>query len=363
MTKPEMPDLASIRETIDRLDEQIQALISERAQIAQQVGATKAAGRPTAEYYRPEREAQVLRQVIERNDGPLADEEIVRLFREIMSACLAQQEPLKVAYLGREGMLTQAAVTKQFGHSVNAISLSTMEEVFREVESSVADFGIVPLENFSEGASSHTLDMFISSPLLICGEVELLLEQHLLARGASLEGIERVYASQQSFVQCRDWLKGMLPKAELISMASSTSAARRARDDAAAAAIAGYAASRVYKLNVLARNVEDRPDNRTRFLVIGRDLFAPSGKDKTSLLMSSSHTPGALQELLKTLTAHGVNMNRIESRPSNRSDSDYVFFVDVDGHALDEQLAGALDQLKQTAVVMRVIGSYPKAIL
>lgn len=363
MTDSPGKDLAAIRQTIDNLDRQIQSLISQRAQIAQQVGATKAAGRPTAEYYRPEREAQVLREVIKRNDGPLADEEIVRLFREIMSACLAQQEPLKVAYLGPEGTLTQAAVTKHFGHSVNSISLATMEEVFREVESSVADFGIVPLENFSDGAISHTLDMFISSPLLICGEIEMLLEQHLLARGASLEGIERVYANQQSIVQCRDWLKAMLPGAELITMASSTSAARRARDDAASAAIAGYAASRVYQLNVLARNVEDRPDNRTRFLVIGRDLFAPSGQDKTSLLMSSSHTPGALQELLQTLSKHHVNMNRIESRPSNRSDSDYVFFVDVDGHARDEKLAGALNQLKQTAAVMRVIGSYPKAIL
>ncbi len=363
MTKPTLPDLATIRQTIDRLDEQIQALISERAQIAQQVGATKAAGRSTAEYYRPEREAQVLRQVIERNKGPLADEEIVRLFREIMSACLAQQEPLKVAYLGPEGTLTQAAVTKHFGHSVNSISLATMEEVFREVESSVADFGIVPLENFTDGAISHTLDMFISSPLLICGEVEMLLEQHMLARGASLDGIERVYANQQSMTQCRDWLKEMLPDAELVAVASSTSAARRARDDAGGAAIAGYAASRVYQLNVLARNVEDRPDNRTRFLVIGRDLFAPSGHDKTSLLMSSSHTPGALEELLRTLSAHNVNMNRIESRPNNRSNSDYVFFVDVDGHARDEQLAGALNQLKETAVVMRVIGSYPRAIL
>ncbi|MFK8029482.1 MAG: prephenate dehydratase [Gammaproteobacteria bacterium] len=363
MSKSPAGDLAAIRETIDSLDKQIQALISERAQIAQRVGATKEAGRPTAEYYRPEREAQVLRQVIERNDGPLADEEIVRLFREIMSACLAQQEPLKVAFLGAEGALTQAAVTKHFGHSVNSISLASMDEVFREVESSVADFGIVPLESFADGSNTHTMDMFVSSPLLICGEVEMLLEQHLLARGASLEGIERVYASQQSLAQCRDWLKAELPEVDLVSMASSTSAARRARDDASGAAISGYAASRVYKLNVLARNVEDRPDNRTRFLVIGRDLFAPSGSDKTSLMMSSSHTPGALQELLQTLSAHNVNMNRIESRPSNRSGSDYVFFVDVDGHAKDAQLAGALEQLEQTAVVMRIIGSYPKAIL
>lgn len=356
-------DLTEIRRAIDDLDQQIQALISERAHIAKKVGATKERGRPTADYYRPEREAQVLRGVIERNKGPLADEEIVRLFREIMSACLAQQEPLKVAYLGPEGTLTQAAVTKHFGHSVNAISLATVEEVFREVESAVADFGIVPLETFHDGAITHTLDMFISSELHICGEVELLLEQHLLSRGASLEGVKRVYANRQSLAQCRDWLKSMLPNAEYVAVATNTSAARRARDDAGSGAIAGYAASRVYHLNVLARNVEDRPDNRTRFLVIGRDLFAPSGFDKTSLLMSSSHKPGALQQLLKTLGTHEINMTRIESRPSNRGQSDYVFFVDVEGHANDANIADALSQLEKSAAALRVIGSYPRAIL
>ncbi|NNF16180.1 MAG: prephenate dehydratase [Gammaproteobacteria bacterium] len=356
-------DLARIRERIDSLDEKIEALISERAHIAKQVGATKERGRSTADYYRPEREAQVLRGVIERNQGPLADEEIVRLFREIMSACLAQQEPLKVAYLGPEGTLTQTAVTKHFGHSVNAISMPSVDEVFREVESEVADFGIVPLETFHDGVITHTLDMFISSPLHICGEVELLVEQHLLSRGASLDGIKTVYANQQSLVQCRDWLKGMMKGVKLEQVASSTSAARRARDDAASGAIAGYAASRVYHLNVLAKNVEDRPDNRTRFLVIGRDLFAPSGCDKTSMLMSSSHKPGALQQLLKTLGTHEINMTRIESRPSNRGQSDYVFFVDVEGHANDDNIADALTQLEKSAATMRVIGSYPRAIL
>ena len=364
MTSKKTPNnLAQIRRVIDQLDEQIQSLISERATIAQQVGATKQAGLATSDYYRPEREAQVLRQVITRNEGPLADEELVRLFREIMSACLAQQEPLKVAYLGPEGTLTQSAVTKHFGHSVNAISLASFDEVFREVESQVADFGIVPLETFHDGVISHALDMFISSPLLISGEVELPVEQHLLARGASLDHVKRIYASQQSMTQCRDWIKEMLPDAELVPVASSTSAARRARDDASAGAIAGSAASRIYHLNIVSKNLEDRPDNRTRFLVIGRDLFAPSGHDKTSLLMSSSHEPGALQELLKTLGTHNINMTRIESRPSNRGQSDYVFFVDVEGHVNDEKISEALTQLNNTAAMMRVIGSYPRAIL
>lgn len=363
MTDNSNKDLEQIRASIDRLDEQIQALISERALIAQKVGATKAKGRSTAEFYRPERESQVLRAVIARNEGPLADEEIVRLFREIMSACLAQQEPLKVAYLGPEGTLTQAAVTKHFGHSVNAISLPSIEEVFREVEAEVADFGIVPLENFTDGAIHHTLDMFISSPLRICGEVEMLLEQHLLSRGASLEQVKQVFATTQSLNQCRDWLKREVPNAELVSVGSSTSAARCARDNENSAAIAGYAASRVYQLNVLASNVEDRPDNRTRFLVIGRDLFAPSGIDKTSLLMSSGHKPGALHQLLQTLSNHHVNMSRIESRPSKTSGSQYVFFIDVDGHTRDEHVAAALKDLEETAATMRIIGSYPRAIM
>ncbi len=358
-----MTDLKKIRDKIDGLDQQIQSLISERAKIAQSVGQTKRAGAEPGEYYRPEREAQVLRGVIARNDGPLRDEEIVRLFREIMSACLAQQEPLKVAFLGPEGTFTQAAVLKHFGHSVRAIALSTMEEVFAEIESGVADFGIVPIENSAEGTVTNTFDMFVSSSLHICGEVELRIEQHMMSRVASLDKVTRIYAHGQSLSQCRGWLKDNLPGVDCVSVNSNAGAARRAREEPGAAAIAAQAAADVYGLNVLVHNIEDRADNTTRFLVLGREVFTPSGRDKTSLLLSSSHKPGALQALLYTLSTHDINMTRIESRPARRGEQEFVFFVDVEGHADDATVSGALSDLEKEGYLMRLLGSYPRAVL
>jgi chorismate mutase/prephenate dehydratase len=357
-------ELHEIRGRIDELDERIQALISERARLAQAVGSSKQHAPVRArDFYRPEREAQVLRRVQARNEGPLRDEEIVRLFREIMSACLAQQEPLKVAFLGPEGTFTQAAVQKHFGHSVRALSLVSIEEVFHEVESGVADFGIVPVENSTEGSVNNTLDMFISSALKICGEVELRIRQHLMGHMNSLEEVKRVYSHQQSLAQCRAWLDQRLPGIECIAVGSNAEAARCARDEEGAAAIAGDAAAEVYGLDILMPNIEDRPDNTTRFLVIGREIFPPSGQDKTSLLLSSKHQAGALQELLFPLAKHKVSMTRIESRPSKRAKWDYVFFVDVEGHADDPHIAAALKDLEVAASFLRVLGSYPCAIL
>jgi len=363
-SKQDVPDLEAIRTRIDSLDEQIQSLISERARAAQTVGSSKLgeAARPR-DFYRPEREAQVLRKVVDRNQGPLRDEEMVRLFREIMSACLAQQEPLKVAFLGPEGTFTQAAVLKHFGHSIRALSLASIDEVFHEVESGVADFGIVPVENSTEGTVNNTLDMFMTSPLRICGEVELRIRQHLLGKGEELASIKRVYSHQQSLAQCRAWLEQKLPDAECVAVNSNAEAARLARDEDGAAAIAGEAAAEVYGLKVLMANIEDRPDNTTRFLVIGRDLFPPSGRDKTSLLLAARHKAGALHEILFPLAKHRVSMTRIESRPSNRGKWDYVFFVDVEGHAEDPKIAGALKDLEVAASLFRVLGSYPCAIL
>ncbi len=362
--KPNEPDLDAIRARIDSLDEQIQSLISERARAAQAVGSSKLgeAARPR-DFYRPEREAQVLRKVVERNQGPLRDEEMVRLFREIMSACLAQQEPLKVAFLGPEGTFTQAAVLKHFGHSIRALSLASIDEVFHEVESGVADFGIVPVENSTEGTVNNTLDMFMTSPLRICGEVELRIRQHLLGKAEDLASIKRVYSHQQSLAQCRAWLEQQLPDAECVAVNSNAEAARLARDEDGVAAIAGEAAAEVYGLKVLMANIEDRPDNTTRFLVIGRDLFPPSGRDKTSLLLAARHKAGALHEILFPLAKHKISMTRIESRPSNRGKWDYVFFVDVEGHAEDPKIAGALKDLEVAASLFRVLGSYPCAIL
>jgi chorismate mutase/prephenate dehydratase len=358
-------DLAAIRTAIDSIDERLQELLNERARLAQHVGISKHADGHVVDFYRPEREAQVLRMARARNRGPLADEEILRLFREIMSACLAQQEPLKVAFLGPEGTFTQAAVLHHFGHSVRALPLVSIDEVFHEVEAGSADFGIVPIENSTEGTVNHTLDRFLRSPLRICGEVELRIRQFLMGRMRSLGKIQRICTHPQSLAQCRAWLDEHLPEVERVPVSSNAEGARRARDEAGTAAIAGQVAAEIYGLQVLAAEIEDRADNTTRFLVLGRKLFPPSGEDRTTLLVSVSHTeaPGALHRLLEPLAAHGVSMTRIESRPSHKRKWDYVFFIDIDGHAEDAAVAKALAALESRASLYRVLGSYPRAIV
>ena len=284
--------IGALRAKIDGVDEQIQRLIAERAHVAKEIGVIKGLT-TTAEFYRPEREAQVLRKVVERNDGPLRDEEMVRLFSELMSACLAQEEPLKVAYLGPEGTFTQSAVFKHFGHSVHALAVPTIDEVFHEVESGTADFGVAPIENSSEGTVNiHTLDMFLTSPLKISGEIELRIHQNLMGRMQDLKDIKRICSHPQSLAQCRGWLSQHLPDAEKIPVASNAEAARRARDEEGTAALAGEAAAKVYGLRILFSTVEDRDDNTTRFVVVGRKLFPASGKDKTSVLVSANETRG-----------------------------------------------------------------------
>jgi chorismate mutase / prephenate dehydratase len=363
---PASGDLSVIRDRIDGIDEEIQGLLNERARISQQAGVSKAAhGLSTADFYRPEREAQVLRAAIERNRGPLRNEEIVRLFREIMSACLAQQEPLKIAFLGPEGTFSQQAALKHFGHSVRALPLAAISEIFEEVQAGHADFGIAPIENSTEGTVNNTLDMFLTSPLKICGEVELRIHQHLMGAMHGLEKIVRVCSHQQSLAQCRQWLDEHLPGVERAPVSSNAEAARRARDEDGTAAIAGSAAAEVYGLNIIVPDIEDAPDNTTRFLVIGRKLFSASGQDKTTLLVSAGDTqsPGALHRLLEPLARNGISMTRIESRPSRRRKWDYVFFIDVVGHAEEPPLRHALDDLKKHTSLFRVLGSYPTAVL
>jgi chorismate mutase/prephenate dehydratase len=355
--------LGEIRQRIDAVDTRLQELLSERARLAQEVGISKHKDGHTVDFYRPEREAQVLRAAVERNRGPLRDEEILRLFREIMSACLAQQEPLKVAYLGPEGTYTQAAVFRQFGHSVRALALPTTADVFQEVEAGNADFGVVAVENSTEGTVTNTQDRFITSPLHICGEVELRIHHCLMGRMNSLERIVRVCSHSQALAQCRAWLDEHLPDAERIAVSSNAEGARRARDEAGTAAIAGDTAAEVYGLNMLAREIEDRQDNSTRFLVIGRKLLKASGRDKTTLLLSAGRTksPGALHRLLEPLARHKINITRLESRPSRQRKWDYVFFLDIEGHAEDPGIRRALASLKSRASLFRVLGSYPRA--
>ena len=307
--------------------------------------------------------AEVLRHVLARHQGPLAEETMARLFREIMSACLALESRLRIAFLGPEGTFTQEAALKHFGHFVDTVPLAAIDEVFREVESGNAPFGLVPVENSTEGVINHTLDMFMTSPLKICGEVELRIHHHLLGKGSDPRSARRVVSHQQSLAQCREWLDANLTGIERVAVASNAEAARLAAADAGLVAIAGDSAARLYDLKIFSSNIEDRPDNTTRFLVIGTRETSPSGHDKTSLLLSSRNRPGALQRLLAPLAKNRINMTRIESRPSHQSMWEYVFFVDIDGHMQDRKVAKALAELEKEAAFLKRLGSYPKAVL
>ena len=356
------PDLSQVRAQIDGIDQQIQSLIAERARWAHQVGKAKGKLAAAVDYYRPEREAQVLRRVVDRNAGPLSDEVLVRLFREVMSACLAQQEPLKIGYLGPEGTFSQQAVHKHFGHSAHGLPLASIEEVFQEVAAGHADFGVVPVENSGQGTIQVTLDMFLTSPLRICGEVELRVHQYLLSRSGHIEDVERIFGHPQALAQTAGWLRTNLPRVEKLPVASNAEGARRARNSDDAAAIAGESAALVYGLKKIAGPIEDRSDNTTRFLVIGRQPFPPSGNDRTSLLVFIRDRPGALYGVLEPLARRGISMNRIESRPEHGHRWQYAFFIDVAGHCDEAPLKDALEEIGGLGDEVRVLGSYPVAI-
>ncbi|NOZ37012.1 MAG: prephenate dehydratase [Gammaproteobacteria bacterium] len=354
--------LNNLRETIDNLDEQIQALITQRAKIAEQVAQAKQISGDQV-FYRAEREAQVLRKVMARNNGPLSDEEMARLFREIMSACLAVEQVMNIAFLGPEGTFTQAAALKHFGHSVKTLPMTSIAEVFREVESGAASYGVVPVENSTEGVITHTLDEFMRSSLKICGEVELRIHHHLQNCSGRLDDIKKIYSHQQSLGQCRKWLDTHLPGIPLQDVGSNARAAEMAATDSDAAAIAGEAAAEIYGLKIVSASIEDEPDNTTRFLVIGKRVTPVSGKDKTSLLVYTDNKSGALYTMLEPIARNGLSMTRIESRPSRQGMWNYVFFIDVEGHASDEKVASALEELSQTASMVKVLGAYPQAVL
>ncbi len=358
--------LGELREQIDRLDAQIMDLISARAQCAQEVAHVKMDANPGQDvvFYRPEREAQVLRRIKEANPGPLPDEEMARLFREIMSACLALEQPMRVAFLGPAGTFTQAAALKHFGHSVLSVPMPAIDAVFREVESGAARYGVVPVENSTEGMVNHTLDMFISSPLRICGEVQIRIHHHLMRRAGEMDQpLARIYSHQQSFAQCRQWLDVHHYGIERITVSSNAEAARRAASEPGSAAIAGDMAAQLYDLEILAGKIEDRPDNTTRFLIIGREAVSASGHDKTSILISMRNRPGALYQLLEPFHRAGISLTRIETRPSPSGTWAYVFYIDFEGHMDDPAISRLLEGLEENAVELKRLGSYPTGVL
>jgi len=358
--------LGALRQRIDQLDEQIQELINERAECAKQVAEVKLRDKSETDavFYRPEREAQVLRRVMERNRGPLSNEEMARLFREIMSACLALEKPLRISFLGPAGTFTQAAALKHFGHSVNTAPVATIAEVFREVEAGAAQYGVAPIENSTEGMINHTLDMFLTSPLKICGEVQLRIHHHLLVGpGMDMSKVNRIYSHQQSLGQCRQWLDAHWPTIERVAVSSNAEAARRAAKEQDSAAIAGDMAAEQYGLTAVARNIEDRPDNTTRFLIVGRERVGRSGHDKTSILVSTKNRPGALYSLLEPFHRLGISLTRIETRPSPTGAWTYVFFIDFEGHVDDPFVQQALQEISGNAVELKLLGSYPLGVL
>jgi chorismate mutase/prephenate dehydratase len=374
MAEQDRRSLEQVRADIDRIDRQIQQLIAERAECARRVADIKIGevlearrrGEPDAEvvFYRPEREAQVLQRIIDRNDGPLQGETVAYIFREIMSACLALEKPLQVAYLGPEGTFTQAAAIKHFGHAAICVPQSTIDTVFTQVESGDCNYGVVPVENSTEGMVTHTLDSFLDSSLKISGEVELRIGHHLLvAPGTREEAITRICAHQQALAQCRNWLDRHWPKVERQAVSSNGEAARLAARTPGVAAVAGDMAAEQYGLEKLAQHIEDHADNTTRFLIIGRDEVPPSGRDKTSIVVSSRNRPGALFSLLDPFRRAGVSLTRIDTRPSRTEKWAYVFFIEFEGHLQDEGVSDIISELEEQSILLKPLGSYPRSVL
>ncbi|MCO6442292.1 MAG: prephenate dehydratase [Nitrococcus mobilis] len=353
--------LESVRARIDAIDDEILRLINERAQAAQEVARIKRAAGEDGDLYRPAREVEVLKRIGAANAGPLADEDVIRLFRELMSACLALQQPLQVAFLGPEGTFTQEAALKHFGHGIRALALESVDAVFREVESGNADYGVVPVENSTEGVVTHTLDCFMVSPLQIVGELELPIRHCLASMETDWSAICQVFSHPQGLAQCRAWLDQHLPGAQRLPVSSTAEAARLAAETSQSAAVAGQAAMQRYGLTVLSSNIQDGAANTTRFLVLGAHSPPPTGVDKTSIVVSRADKPGGLATLLAPLARYGLNMSRIESRPSRQGMWQYVFFIDILGHAEDSNLRRALDEMQQLASLLKILGSYPRA--
>jgi chorismate mutase/prephenate dehydratase len=358
-TDPSSKEIARHRAAIDRLDERIVAMLNERAEHARAIGELK--GNDVV--YRPEREAEVLRQVTSLGGGPLPAESVVRVFTEIISVCRAFEQRPVVAYLGPPGTFSEMALQKAFGSAVDAVACASIDEVFRQAEAGSAGFAIVPVENSTEGSIGRTLDLLLQTPLRICAETMQRVRQNLLSRAGPMADIRRVYSHAQSLAQCHGWLSQNLPGVERVQVASNAEAARLAAAEEGAAAVAGEIAAARYGLKFAARDIEDDPNNTTRFLVLGNHEPAPTGNDRTSLVVSAPNRPGAVHALITPFAEHGVSMRKIESRPAPTGMWEYVFYIDLDGHQRDPELALALAELKNLAPFLKILGSYPAAVL
>jgi chorismate mutase/prephenate dehydratase len=354
--------LDELRAEIDALDKKIQSLVGARAELASAVAEVKKATKDQSVFYRPEREAQVLRAIIARNDNLLKDKDMAHIFREIMSACLALEQPLNVAYLGPEGTFTQEAALKHFGHAVSTLDCGSIDEIFHQVEKGNAHYGVVPIENSSNGVIGGTVDMLYSQGLKICGEVEISIQHQLMMADQSQE-IKEIYAHQQALDQCQRWLSNHYPNAELKPVASNALAARLVKDEPHAAAIASEAALSLYGLERVAKNIEDKTGNVTRFLVLGKEEVAPSGKDKTSILVVTKHESGALLDLLAPFKEQDINILQLARHPIPGVKWEYLFLIDIEGHQQEAHVQTALEQVSERVLKVDILGSYPVAVL
>lgn len=350
-------ELLKLRTEIDAIDEAVLTQLSRRAQLARRIGEIK-----QGNIYRPEREAQVLRRIASDNPGPLPHDAVVRVFREIMSACLALEQPLKVAYLGPAGTFSESAAKKHFGHAPKFEALAAIDDVFRAVESNQAHYGVVPVENSTEGAVGRTLDLLLLSPIQICGEVTLRVHQNLLSKAAGMGAIKRLYSHAQSLAQCHEWLNRHLGDVPRIPVGSNAEAARLASEDEESAAIAGTAAAELYGLDCMVANIEDDPNNTTRFVVIAHHDAGPSGQDRTSLVCAAPNRPGAVHALIEPFARNGVSLSKLQSRPARSGMWEYVFYMDIDGHQTEPAIKKALTEVQTTAAFVKILGSYPMAL-
>jgi len=356
--------LKQFRDKIDAIDAQMLALVNARAALAREIGHLKDDG----VIYRPEREAQIIRRLQADNQGPLSPEAVSHIFRAVMSNCRALEKELSIAFLGPLGTYSEEAALKQFGEGRGAVVCGSIDEVFRTVEAGQADYGVVPVENSTEGAVGITLDLLLSSPLQVISEVTLPVHHCLLSAQQDIRQISHVFSHAQSLSQCHEWLNKHLPNAAREAVTSNARAAQMihelvASEGTFAAAIASKRAADLFDLHILAENIEDDPKNTTRFLVLGNHTVAPSGQDKTSLVMSAHNKPGAVLELLEPFSRHGVSMTKLESRPSRQHLWNYVFFVDIEGHQQQPSVQAALKELAERATLLKVLGSYPAAII
>jgi chorismate mutase/prephenate dehydratase len=349
-------ELLRLREQIDALDDRVLSLINERGRLAQAVGHLK-----NGIIYKPEREAQIISRLQAANPGPVTDESLAVVFKEIMSACRSLEQQLTIAYLGPEGTFSEAAAVKHFGHAAKGLPCASIDEVFHSVERGEAHYGVAPVENSTEGAVSRTLDLMLGTSLTICGEVLLRVRQHLMRKLSVMQGVQVVYSHAQSLAQCHEWLARHLPGVETIPVSSNGEAARMAAEDPSAAAIGSELAAEHYGLHIIGRDVEDDTNNTTRFLVLGREVVAPSGRDKTSIVLSTQNRPGALLDILTPLSMRNIGLTKLESRPARNGAWEYVFYLDLEGHRDNPDIQEALADLEGRCAFLKVLGAYPRA--